>query len=677
MHPTRSVIALTALIFAVTLEFSACGDRSAPGTLKHNTNEPVRHEAKAWLWADDSVEEYLAMGNPSDPTSLKGPKTFLAPDHAVTKRLQAWIDELDSVIRTQDPERMAMVPKPTIHIEITDDVNAFVTAIPVCFDNVSLRFNGSQNSGTRASEKFLALFEDGHFYGGPSLDGQSPDQSKECRHSKISLAELRERLDTLNAVNRDCQLSAKTLSGASAAEDEQAQYEVIANKGCVVTGSLENASGASVLAFMATSRHVTIFSGLIRSLGEAETVSVLAHELGHYYRPHIASGDGHYNFAYDASGFNPSARPNEKSGTSQLRDSGNKSRSIFGVMQARVSDLLENIPATALSDIEEAKLHPVSYPTLHELVSMYSTSSAASCDDAAKMQERLTNHGIFDLKSLAMPLHKLDAASTKALIAWETKAITCLKEIKIDDDAIMPNPVEAVESATASYKLARAGAKPIPTSGTMADWLEQIDRSIRDAYRTQTFETATPFNVHNIQSAQRKIIQEYVASQSQASELKTKKLGLYTVEQEADELAAEWMHSLGFDPKTPGNVDMAFIKLFESDDAYNACNAQRLAGWKDGQESALFVAWSDLLLDPHPASCFRVRDQDLEATAHNYKNPSGGPRQVPPKQEWKDLIATIPSKNPKTLSFAAHNVGAYGGLFKHAKTVHCRFDLHL
>ena len=680
MRFARSTHAATTSIAAASasllIALSSCGNRAAPGSLRHNTNEPVRHEAKAWMWANDSVAEYLAMGNPSDPTSLKGPKKFLAADHAVTTRLQSWIDELDAMVRSKDPERMAMVPKPIIHVEITDDVNAFVTAIPVCFDNVSLRFHGSQNSGTRASEKFLALFDDGHFYGGSSPEGQSPAQSRECRHTKITLAELSDRLETLNAVNTSCQLTAKAISGASSGGREVDQFEVVANKGCVVTGSLENASGAGILALMATSRHVTIFSGLLATLGEAETVSVLAHELGHYYRPHISSGNGQYNFAYDASGFNPSVRPTEKSGTTQLRDSGNQSRSIFGVMQARISDLLDNIPASSLIEIEGATLHPVTYPTLHELVSMYSTSSVKSCEDAAKKQENLGNQGVFDLRSLTIPLHYLDAAAVKAVTAWESEAISCLKAINIVDTTIAPNPVDAMESATSSYKLARQGAMPLPTTDTMAEWLHQVDHSIRQAYQNETFEPATTFNVHNLQSAQRTMLKEYTASKTQASELKTKKLGLYTVEQEADELAAEWMHSLGFDQKTPGNVDMAFIKLFESDDAYNECNAKRLAGWKNDDDSALFVSWSDLLLDPHPAACFRVRDQDLEAAAHEYKTPSDGPRQVPDAKEWKDLIATIPSTSKNRIGFAAHNIGTHNGMFKHAKTLNCRFDLH-
>jgi Zn-dependent protease with chaperone function len=660
-------VLLTGLIASV-VGLSSCNDRSPLSEVKHNTNEPVRHESKSWMWANDSIDEYLAMGNPADPTSLKGPKKFLPTNHKVTKRLQKWIDELDAIVRSKDSERLTMVPKPIIHVEVTDDVNAFVTAIPVCFDNVQLRFDGSQNSGSRAPNKFLAVFDDGHFYGGSALEGQTPEQSTECRHEKLKLEELRERIATLNSVNDKCHLKVKTGS------DDK--FEVIANKNCVATGSLENSAGAGIFALMATSRHVTIFSGLLKVLGEAEAVSVLAHELGHYYRPHISSGTTGYNFAYDASGFNPSVRPTEKPGTQSLRQNGNQSRSSFGVMQARISDLSANVPASALFDVDGAALHPVTYPTLHTLVGLYSTSSVTVCEDAAKAQESLATKGVFDFDGLAIPFHKLDASESEDLLAWEKTALACLESIKVDDNTILPHPVDAVENATDSNRLAREGAKPIPSKGTMADWLKQMDKSIRHAYASRTFEPATEFSVQSLEYAQKTMAMAYFSSKVQAAELNSKKLGLYTTEQEADELAAEWMHALGFDSKTPGNVDMAFIKLFESDDAYNECNAKRATEWKDDDQSAVFVSWSDTLLDPHPAACYRVRDQDLEATAHEYTNSADGPRQVPDAQEWTDLVNAIPDSGSERRNFASHNVGSLGGIFKDIKVLGCRFDHH-
>ena len=222
--------------------------------------------------------------------------------------------------------------------------------------------------------------------------------------------------------------------------------------------------------------------------------------------------------------------------------------------------------------------------------------------------------------------------------------------------------------------MARSAAKPIPGSGSAFDWFIQIDRGVADAYRAGNFEPATEFSIEKLVSHTSELLMTYVSSMTQAKDFESKKLGLYTVEQEADELASEWMHDLGFDVKTPGDVDMAFVKLFESDDAYNACNEKRANDWAEADGKAIFVSWSEILLDPHPSACFRVRNQDLEAKAHGYKNPANGPRKLPPAAEWAEIISTIPKKEKSKLAFAKHQIGSARGVFRDARPLKCRFD---
>jgi Zn-dependent protease with chaperone function len=664
----------TSILFvsALATTLAACGGRTAPGNLKHNTVEPVRHEAKAWMWANDTFAEYQAMGNPSDPTSLKSGKVFLPETHALTKRLQAWIDELDALVRAQDPVRMAMVPKPVIHVEVVDEANAFVTAIPVCYDNVSLRFDGTKYSGIRNRSKFLAVYDDGQFYGGVASDGETPAQSKDCRHATISMAELTDRVQTLNAVHTSCRLTPRSLANG--------QLEVVAGQGCFVSGSLENAEGAAIFATMATSRHVTIFSGLLKQLGEAETVSVLAHELGHYYRPHISSGNAAYNFAYDLSGFNPSSRPVEKAGTADLRQAGEETRATFGVMGSRVTDLTTNVPESALQVVDGLTLHQVTLATVSELIQLYSTSSAFECETAMASLEGLQRSGAFPFDQLKIALKPLTAAQKSSLVDYETKALACLDAVRVENTTILPRPIDAMESATAASPLARKGAKPIPTTGTLKSWIQSIDLAVRDGYARVKIEPATNFSLDNLNAAVSSYMSEYYKARSQANAFEARKLGLYTPEQEADELAAEWMHGLKFDAKIPGNVDMAFIKLFESDDKYNECNAIRATGWKNADNTAAFVTWSDMLLDPHPGSCFRVRDQDLEAVAHGYVTNPGDTRTVPNPEEWKRLVTGIsaPARGltiTPALAIASKS-HRRSGPFKDAKSLGCRFNSH-
>ena len=99
----------------VLVIITSCGARTESGSLKHNVGEPVRHEAKPWMWAHDTEAEYLAMGNPTDETSLLGPKKFLPADHALTQRLQTWLNEIDANVRAKDPASAVMIPKPIRH----------------------------------------------------------------------------------------------------------------------------------------------------------------------------------------------------------------------------------------------------------------------------------------------------------------------------------------------------------------------------------------------------------------------------------------------------------------------------------------------------------------------------------------------------------------------------------
>jgi hypothetical protein len=659
----------------LTLSLSHCGMVSSPSHLKHDAGQPVRPQSKPWLWANDTEAEYLAMGNSSDSTSLLGPKKFLPSDHPMTKRLQAWITELDTHIRAEHPTEMAQVPSPIVHVEVTSDINAFVTAIPVCYDNVKLTFDGSQNSGSRDGSQNVAIINDGAFMGGASAVGQSPTEMPDCRHTKLTLAELNERLDFLNGTHKDCKVTLKPgvdLSGSA--------FEVLASKNCLLTGDLENTSGAAVLGMLATSRHVTVFTGILGIMSEEAIIAVLAHELGHYYRPHIGSGNVHYNFAYDASGVNPNKRPDPKAGNEDIAFQVDAVNSSYMVSGSRLSNLQHNVPKEALHAVSGSEFHPTMLPVLKELMILYSSTSNVACVEAFPMGESLeTNHV---LQSLFLPLRDLTDAESAKVTAWEAKAMACLESIKLDAANASPNAAEAMESATSNWAFARKAAKPVPASGTLLDWVRKIDAGVKSAYQAADILPATEFSDEAIKAINAKTDSEVAASKDLALKFEQGKLGFYTPEQEADELSAEWVNGLHIDVKAPGDAFMSFIKLFESDDVYNACNAKRQNKWLEADQSSTFVPWNTLMLDPHPDSCYRVRDVDLEMNAHSYSNPAEGPRQMPNSPKWDDLVAALPKPHqPLATSIAtsargrvSHWIGTAKGPFSRMRPLHCAFD---
>ena len=663
------------LLGILTLCLSHCGMVSSQSHLKHDVGQPVRTESKPWLWANDTEAEYLAIGNPSDSTSLLGPKKFLPASHPMTKRLQAWITELDSHIRAEHPAKMAQVPSPIVHVEVTSDINAFVTAIPVCYDNVKLTFNGSQNSGARDGSQYLAIINDGVFFGGAAGVGQSPTEMPDCRHTKLTLAELNERLDFLNESHKDCKVTLKP-----GVDHSGNTFEVLASKNCVLTGDLENASGASVLGMMATSRHVTVFTGILGIMGEEAIIAVLAHELGHYYRPHVGSGNVHYNFAYDASGVNPDKRPVSKAGSEEVVGQVGVVNSSFMVSGSRLSNLHHNVPKAALHEVAGSEFHPTMLPVLKELMILYSSTSNLACIEAFPMGEGLeTNHV---LQSFFLPLRDLTDAESAKVTAWEAKAIACLEAVKLDAANASPNATEAMESATSNWGFAREAAKPVPTTGTLLDWVRKMDADVKAAYNSAKIKPATDFSDDAIKAINDRTDSDVAASKDLAEKFEQEKLGFYTVEQEADELSAEWVNGLHIDVKAPGDAFISFIKLFESDDVYNACNAKRQNKWLEADQSFTFVPWNTLMLDPHPDSCYRVRDMDLEMGAHSYSNPDGGPRQMPETPSWDSLVTSLPKPHQLVATRvaigirgrASHSVGSAHGPLSGMRPLHCAFD---
>ncbi len=663
------------LLGVLTLSLSHCGMVSSSSHLKHDAGQPVRTESKPWIWANDTEAEYLAMGNSSDSSSLLGPKKFLPANHPMTKRLQAWVTELDSHIRAEHPAEMAQVPSPIVHVEVTSGVNAFVTAIPVCYDNVQLTFDGSQNSGSRDGSNFVAIINDGAFYGGSAGVGQSPTEIPDCRHTTLTLAELNERLDFLNGAHKDCKVTLRP-----GVDHSGNTFEVLASRNCVLTGDLENRSGAAVLGMMATSRHVTVFTGILGIMGEEAIIAVLAHELGHYYRPHIGSGNVHYNFAYDASGVNPDKRPVPKAGSDAVVGQVDVVNSSFMVSGSRLSNLQANVPKAALHEVPGSEFHPTMLPVLKELMILYSSTPAPACLEASTLGASLEDDHV--LQSFFLPLRALSAAEAAQVTAWEAKAVSCMKGVKLDAANASPNAVDAVESATSEWGFARQAAKPVPTTGTLLDWVRHIDAGVKSAYQQADIVPATEFSDEAIKAINDKKTSDIRASTVLAAKFERAKLGFYTPEQEADELAAEWVNGLHIDVKAPGDAFISFIKLFESDDVYNACNAKRQNKWLEDDQTSIFVPWNTLMLDPHPDSCYRVRDVDLEMGAHSYSNPAGGPRQMPETPSWDSLVTSLPKPHQLVAARvtigirgrASHSVGSAHGPLSGMRPLHCAFD---
>jgi hypothetical protein len=419
---------------------------------------------------------------------------------------------------------------------------------------------------------------------------------------------------------------------------------------------------------------------MLSLMPEEGIVSILAHELGHYYRPHISSGDVNYNFVYDASTFNPPSRAVAKEGTEEIKQFGQANRARYEIARSRFKNLLQNIPATAIVKVDGMGLHPVTFAAAAQLVTFYQTDLTTSCSTVSADLKMAGQAELFEIPGIALPLSALNEKQSQILVELERETLACLEGVRLDDELATPLPVDAVEAATNMFPLVRKAASPAPTSGTLKDWVLAMDHKVRESYEKEAIEPATDFSVTNIVAALKGIYVEKAISKKVAAAFETEKLGLYTTEQEADELAAEWMHALKFHSSIPGSVDLVLLKMFNGENEYNACKEKRDRGWKNDDGSAIFVTWNNDHMDPHPEACFRVRDQDLEASAHGYDLSDSTAKNISDQKNWVYLIKSMPTasevaaKQRKKLAEGIKRSHQFVGAFKDAHGLGCRFD---
>ncbi|MEY3901553.1 MAG: hypothetical protein RL189_859 [Pseudomonadota bacterium] len=101
-----------------------------------------------------------------------------------------------------------------------------------------------------------------------------------------------------------------------------------------------------------------------------------------------------------------------------------------------------------------------------------------------------------------------------------------------------------------------------------------------------------------------------------------KRLGYYTYEQEADELALEFLSELGLPTGIGSEALMRMLKQTKksgpSELDYEACSELRKNKWLTADKKSVYVPIGNLA-DPHHSLCYRAYNLDRERDAHCFK----------------------------------------------------------
>ncbi|MEN9834589.1 MAG: hypothetical protein RL011_782 [Pseudomonadota bacterium] len=582
--------------------FTACGGDTSNSALKHDAGKPVRNPL-AWNWREVSDAEYsdvmaVILGIPQN--------AILPASHELTERVQSWVDRIDDTMRTNHPADLVNVPKPRAKVITKSNPNAFVAPVPACYD-IPVRFGDGSSSRRKSVSKVIIESRQGSVQpwesDAPCIDGASKQDADET---------LQQLVARFNASSPNgCKFSV----GSDGA--------LVVGKSCEVDSSLRSLSGADGIVLLQTANHVTVHSGILPMMSEAAFVSVLTHELGHYYRAHVTAHDADYGYFYTQKPEHTDRRPQAES---RLSDLGNQA--------VKATEVLER--STYFAKVEGQQLRSDYYFLVGSLVAK-SRSASPACKSA---YAQVTKRDFEDTMGMFPVERELKQGQADTYLAFEKAALSCLKTLKFGHSA-----------GFVADGYSWSSLKDLAANPTWPQWLAQVTPDSQEALGELNASVANAVGESSAESAVSTVADallklnrslESVEDHAVAvlEKAHSERLGQYTYEQEADDIAVEVTAQVGLDPVAVTDAMRALGKgeasslhglaLGEKD-----CEQLLKNKWHDANGQYVFVPVGGFV-DPHHSICYRIFNIDREVTAHkvvkaNVKLPSYD------DAVWKDM----------------------------------------
>ena len=375
---------------------------------------------------------------------------------------------------------------------------------------------------------------------------------------------------------------------------------------------LSNGSVSPRLGVMTTSNWVSYFTKLMKTMtSEAEFVSVIAHELGHYYGGHASYGLK--SFVYQQKG-----KRNEEKRPTELR-----------IHSGLLADGLAAEMITMSTGDFDDTFKTVLPKTVAKAMAFDNTlisASALKIDSCRRAQTQLGNlqkvgfDWSFNEKT---PLISRNVHYP----AFEKEFVACAKEVKIAGST-----VDAILAQTPAISLQI-------TAMILSGSYRNLIKSPKGALVKTVWD-----GIIDLQ----KQLDAISARLGQAKkELQALNLGVYTTEQEADDFAVEMVAALGLEVKASVNANMDLVKMTARkpmpppyDKIYpnelEVCAKKLNDGWlKNGVYQFENIG---ALMDSHHSSCYRVFNASREVLAHNYPVGAAIDESKTPGGTWADIL---------------------------------------
>lgn len=484
---------------------------------------------------------------------------------AVTQRLQAWADLVHAQVQKDVPGLVA--PKPVIVVVPAKEANAWVSGVPSCFTaDADLRAIGKQ--GRPAKTANLAFAEHDGIKEAFSFFGAPPPKCTTPKNWKSK----EEAIAFFNRSGSRCKL-----------ERGAGDTVKVTGEGCAMLSGDTGPTTAKQLTFYAASPYIHFTTAMIgMAADERGLVGIIAHELGHYYRAH-AIGElvmGAYNHWYEQKDPPEKAKPGAAADTTELEAQFDRVMPypMPRVPGQKISYRLTDLVVDPIARLLEAK----------------KASPGFACADAVgKLGEWR-----YDFAGLGASF--VEKGTQTSYLAYESALLACADKVPVGGKD--PNALDLAAVRESVERSAGKFASPLVEAGTLA--------SVLDALQARAA----------------------IADKDADAFLKTleqRRLGRYTVEQEADDFSLEYFTRMGLEARVrvDSYFDLIKARADETPERFisanggldvPACEKLYRADFRSSKGELLFVPLGNLH-DPHHGDCYRLFNMAQEQRAHRFR----------------------------------------------------------
>lgn len=550
------------IIFTLLVLLTACKSIENVSDVKHDFGRLNAQKNYKYYWNTVTDTDFLNFQN-----ALGNSLEFYPDSNPMAERLNQWVEDFHRIYIAYTG--LETIPVPKVVIAKRRELNAFVSPIFDCLD-VPITFEGSK--GTEVGS-YLGLLPDGTNFAFGVMPPTCSGREYEPRIQGIILANLTRKF-------KDCSEVRKTSD----------KLTLVLKEACFKSHKLKKNyrkyKGFKSLIFMNTANRVVFYDELLKRLPESAIVTVMAHELGHYYLAHPSSTSDVYDIPYRLD-----KEHNLKSKPTPLPPNDN----LWGLVKKL--DAIRNFPNKAErispAPVPGQKYHSWIYGFLSEQTDLISESKGVQSAECKSLFAILHTSDAVMQKFPKNPI-PLNPSSLPLYQKYEGLMEACLKSV--------PYKPEIVELAIQEVVLLRDLNLSSSNFATLFDFVSELNTVL-----------PTIIETHN-----RKIAELYKLADRE-------RLGHYTTEQEADEFALELLARAGLKASSVAQFYLSAEKIFSEAKAelYDISQIPPSLEPSIDCQTAYdnnfrnFIPVEDYGNSSHHGSCFRVYNLDREYKAHS------------------------------------------------------------